>query len=103
MSSAFSRQPPPRKRLELAAEAFVEGADAAAITPVVHAAAAPVASSLDTPPEKEPEVASQTVRFTAREKAALQRLARAQRRSEHFILKDILSPALLAAAEKLDR
>ena len=45
---------------------------------------------------------SQTIRFTAREKAALQRLARAQRRNEHFILKDILSPALLAAADKLD-
>lgn len=56
----------------------------------------------DALPEKEPEVASQTIRFTAREKAALQRLARAQRRSEHFILKDILSPALLAAAEKLE-
>jgi hypothetical protein len=52
--------------------------------------------------EREPEVASQTIRFTAREKAALQRLARAQRRSEHFILKEILTPALLAADQTLD-
>lgn len=58
---------------------------------------------LEEAPTEEPlDGGSQTVRFTRREKAALQRLARAQRRSEHFIIKDILGPALLRAASELD-
>lgn len=100
MSSAFSRQPPPpRKRLELAADAFVTGAEAAAITP---ASVSPSSAPSTTPVEEPLDGGSQTVRFTKREKAALQRLARAQRRSEHFIIKDLLSPALLRAASELD-
>lgn len=100
MSSAFTRQPPRPKTLPLAADAFVTGAETAAIIPP---GVAPTIAADSTPATlKEPEVSSQTVRFTAREKAALQRLARAQRRSEHFILKDILGPALLRAASELD-
>lgn len=53
-------------------------------------------------PEETSLVYNQTIRFTAREKAALQRLAKAQRRSEHFIMKDLLAPALFAAEKKLD-
>lgn len=108
MSSPFSRQPPSTrpKRLTPAADAFVTGAEASAITPATQtdapATAAPPSPALVPAPDKEPEVSSQTVRFTAREKAALQRLARHQRRSEHFIIKDILGPALLRAASELD-
>lgn len=114
--STFSK--PSRSRIDPAqAEAFIAGAD---VGPAAAAAPAPAppaplstrrapklgllstepepsAATAPPEPEREPEVSSQTVRFTAREKAALQHLARSQRRSEHFILKEILTPALLAA------
>lgn len=112
--SSFSK--PSRSRLDpAAADAFIAGADvgptnATEPPPPSPAKQRPLrfatpseATPLEPPPspEREPEVASQTIRFTAREKAALQRLARAQRRSEHFILKEILTPALLAAEHSL--
>lgn len=49
-------------------------------------------------PTPEPEPHGMNVRFTAAEKAALVKLARAERRSQHQILKLLLVPALLEAA-----
>jgi hypothetical protein len=93
---------PSRRRA--AAEAFISGADTDSPRAATPPAAAPAPVELTPRAEKttEREVASQTVRFTAREKNALQRLATAHRRSEHFIIKDILGPALLAMEKQLD-
>lgn len=96
-TTAFSR--PRRNRAQNTSEAFVSGATADALDPSV--APAPTSSPRAREP-KEREVASQTVRFTEREKNALIRLSEATRRSEHFIIKDILGPELLARAAALD-
>lgn len=94
----------------------MNGATANALDPTAPSAAsttaAPVAQAPTFTPRapfgkitrepKEPEVTSQTVRFTEREKLALLRLAHVEKRSEHFIIKEILGPALLARAAALD-
>lgn len=94
--STFSR--PQRRKATDASEAFLSGATAAAIEPSAPTPAPAAPSSDDA---REPFITSQTVRFTAREKAALQRLSKAQKRSEHFVIKEILGPALLDAERRL--
>lgn len=49
----------------------------------------------------EPDVHGMNVRFNATEKAALVKLARFERRSQHQVLKLLLVPALLEAAAKV--
>lgn len=87
--SNFSRPRRPNRASPDASEAFLAGAHTTpAIDPTL---------TVGSPPTHEPELHSQTVRFTDREKAIIERLARAQRRSQHFIIKDLLRPALAAA------
>lgn len=113
-SPAFSR-PRPKRSAPSASEAFMAGATANALDPSATdtTADAPVDTVAELPTyaprqkptrkPKEPEVVSQTVRFTEREKHALIALSEAERRSEHQIIKDILGPALLARAAALDQ
>lgn len=100
--NAFSR-PPRRNRpaadAPAASDAFLSGASAAVIVPASSSSSVE-ADGAATSPER--EIHGQTIRFTDREKAALVRLARHHRRSENFIVKDLLRPALLRAAAELD-
>lgn len=74
-----------------------------ALVDATVAAAAPVAATAPvTLPEPEREELGMNVRFTATEKATLERLAAHEDRSQHQILKRLLRPVLLAAAQKLD-
>lgn len=109
--TAFSR-PRPKRSAAIAADIFMDGATANAIDPDAAPAPVDVVPAPTFTPKasipkrsretKEPEVVSQTVRFTEREKLALIRLSETTKRSEHFIIKEILGPALLARAAALD-
>lgn len=112
--STFSKSPPRKQAAVPGADAFISGADTATIAaaeepsatprPAVPARRARTAPAVLTivPADEEPEVTSQTVRLTARQKAALQRLAKHEDRSEQKIISRLLGPALLAAAAALD-
>lgn len=100
----FSRPRRNRPSTASASDAFLAGATADAIDPSIAPTptSAPSLAAPLTRKPKEREVTSQNVRFTEREKAALIRISEATKRSEHFIIKEILGPALLARAADLD-
>lgn len=112
--STFSKSPPRKQATVPGADAFISGADTATIatTAETHAAPSPAVPARRArttpavlsivPADNEPEVTSQTVRLTARQKEALQRLAKHEDRSEQKIISRLLGPALLAAAAALD-
>lgn len=69
---------------------------------LVNAPAAPGSSEPLTMPAREPFVAGMNIQFTAREKAALVKVATAESRSQHAIVKRLLGPALIELARQLD-
>lgn len=112
--TSFSK--PSRSRIDPeAADAFIAGADVGPANAVAVRLPPPTeqrplrfappsdATNPAPSPEREPEVASQTIRFEADEKEALELLARVEDRSQHKIIKRLLRPVLLAAAEKAKR
>lgn len=78
-------------------DTFASGAPAATLR-APAAQAAPASAE----PEEEPEIHGMNVRFTPTEKKQLERLSKADARSQHQVLKRLLKPVLAQAVRQLD-
>jgi hypothetical protein len=98
-------QKPSRKRREEppGLDAFAAGAPPALGASTPSAPAPPASEApLANDPAEESETHGMNVRFTASEKATIERLAAREERSQHQIIKRLLRPVLEGARTSLD-
>jgi hypothetical protein len=92
----FHKPSPKRRDEPPGLDAFAAGVP----TSVVHLVQSP-APEPEEEPEEEREIYGMNVRFTAREKAVLVKLAKLEERSQHQILKRLIGHVILEAGRDL--